>query len=222
MALVADDGEGDPTEMLFDQPTGPGQSTPLRMVLIDDQLLGYGPDLRGRLRYPSLTAVAAATPPGSAAVVELGSSSLLDMASISHDHPLREIRATPMASYWITLGGLLSLFQRSPHPLAPAFTAWAVRQDTFDSLFSVPEHLLDEGLDILERALGPSAQILAILEQAEPSARSERAGKVIDPPDLVKVRDLICWCLADEYFLMEAGQRGGSTPTPLESHTPPK
>lgn len=189
--------------MLIGLPTAPRSPVPLNVLFIDERLHCYGPDLCARLRYPSLAQAAGITPVGSVALLELGGTGLLDAASVSARHPLRDIGAEAEVSVWISLSGLLALFQQAPHPLAEQFNAWVARQRDFDSLFAVPIELFDEGLDLLERAIGPTAQVLAVIERSSCLDVRAQNGRVIDPPDIFELPDIIGSCLEDEVFLLE-------------------
>jgi hypothetical protein len=189
--------------MLIGLPTAPRSPAPLSVLFIDDRLHCYGPDLCARLRYPSLAEAAGITPVGSVALLELGGAGLLDAASVSEQHPLRAIEAEAEVSVWISLSGVLALYQRAPHPMAGQFNAWAARQRDFDSLFTVPTTLFDEGLELLERAIGPTAQVLAVIQRSNCLDVRAQDGRVIDPPDVFQLPDIIGSCLEDEVFLLE-------------------
>lgn len=193
--------------MLIGLPTAPCAPAPLSVLFIDDRLHCYGPDLCARLRYPSLADAARLTPVGSVALLELGGVGLLDAASVSGRHPLRDIEAEAEVSVWIGLSGMLALFQHSPHPMADQFNAWAARQRDFDSLFAVPANLFDEGLELLERAIGPTAQVLAVIEQSSSLDVRAQHGRAIDPPDVFRLPDIVGSCLEDEVFLLEQRHR---------------
>lgn len=193
--------------MLIGLPTAPRSPAPLSVVFIDDRLHCYGPDLCARLRYPSLAEAARLTPVGSVALLELGGAGLLDAASVSARHPLRDIEAEAEVSVWIGLSGMLALYQRAPHPMAEQFNAWAARQRDFDSLFAVPTDVFDEGLEMLERAIGPTAQVLAVIERSSNLDVRAQDGRVIDPPDVFQLPDIVGSCLEDEVFLLEQRHR---------------
>lgn len=189
--------------MLLGLPTAPRSPAPLSALFIDDRLHCYGPDLCVRLRYPSLAAAARITPVGSVALLELGGASLLDGASVSAGHPLRAIAAEAEVSVWIGLAALLALCQHAPHPMAEPFGAWAERQRGYDSLFAVPMPLFDEGLDLLTRTIGPTIQVLAAIERSGQPGSPELEGRVVDPPDVFELGDIVGSCLEDELFLLE-------------------
>jgi hypothetical protein len=202
--------------MLLGLPTAPRSPAPLSALFIDDRLHCYGPDLCARLRYSSLATAARITPVGSVALLELGGAGLLDAASVSASHPLRAIETEAEVSIWIGLAALLALCRNAPHPIAEHFDAWADRQREFDSLFAVPTPLFDEGLDLMTRAIGPTVQVLATIERSSrPGGHNSwqnggqaLEGRVIDPPDVFELGDIVGSCLEDEVFLLERGCAG--------------
>lgn len=174
---------------------------PVRAVFIEDRIHCYGPDLCRKLRYRSLADLAEATPRGTASVVELGELVPGSGDPLDREHPLHGIRATADPSVWINLPGMVTLCRCSPHPQATDFANWVNDCNTLASILAAPPELLDQGLHLLAKALGPSAQILAALHNLNTHGRSDLAGQALDPPALLDLPDLIGWCLGDEAFL---------------------
>jgi hypothetical protein len=180
--------------------TAPVATNPLRTMFIDDRFYGYGPDLCTRLHYPSLCEVAAIVPYGSAQVLELTELPGVDPGTVPPNHPLRILHEEGEPSVWINLAGVLLLFQYSSHPGSGAFVAWVDRQQGYESYFDVPPEVVDEGLDLLAWAIGPTASILAEIALTEAGGAIDPTARVLDPPQVYEVADLLGSCLEDQAF----------------------
>ena len=179
---------------------GPSRTNPLRTMFIDDRFYGYGPDLCTRLRYPSLREVAAIVPCGSAQLLELAELPGVDPETVSSDHPLRALHEEVEPSVWINLAGVLLLFQYSSHPGAAPFVEWSDRQYDYESYFDVPPEIVDEGLDLLAWAIGPTATILAEIFLTDAAGAIDPTARVLDPPQVYQLSELLGSCLEDQAF----------------------
>jgi hypothetical protein len=169
-------------------------------MFIDDRFYGYGPDLCTRLHYPSLREVAAIVPYGSAQLLELAELPGVDPVTVPPGHPLRALHEEVEPSVWINLAGVLLLFQYSSHPGAEPFAVWSDRQHDYESYFDVPPEIVDEGLDLLAWAIGPTASILAEIVLTDAEGGVDPAARVLDPPQVYDLSDLLGSCLEDEAF----------------------
>lgn len=180
--------------------TAPITSNPLRAMFIDDRFYGYGPDLCTRLHYPSLSEVAAIAPHGTAQLLELNELPGVDPDTVAADHPLRTLHDEGEPAVWISLAGVILLLQYSSHPGASPFIAWVDRQRDYESYFDVPTELMDEGLDLLAWVLGPTATVLAEISLTDTGGAVDLTARVLDPPPVYGLPDLLGSCLEDEAF----------------------
>ncbi|GAB3413978.1 hypothetical protein [Flindersiella endophytica] len=178
----------------------PLTSNQLRAMFIDDRFYGYGLDLCAFLHYPSLSEVAAVVPHGSAQLLELTDLTGVEPDTVPSDHPLRALHEEGEPSVWISLAGTLLLLQYSNHPSASAFADWVGRQRDYESFFDVPPDLLDEGLDLLAWAFGPTVTMLAEIMLTEAGRTIDPIARVLDPPPVYNLTDLLGSCFEDEAF----------------------